>query len=499
MEPIRIYTSNRIFIQNISKPSLPEINAFLQTIYEENTIPNPAYAEAQKRGRWIGNLQSTIPLVRIEKEGISLPRGYASRLFQLAKHFGVEYQFEDLRRELPMVLFRSQIQLRPYQKAAVEAMLKATQGALVAPAGSGKTEAMLEVAARIGQPTLWLTHTKDLARQTMIRAEEKLGLTGNEIGLIGNGKYKIGEKLTIGIIQSLCRMDLTELARAFGLVIIDELHHSCSVTWSGIVDQLPARWKFGCTASWNRADHLEVVTERYIGPVLHKVDRSQVESTGGVIVPHLRTIKTSTISESFDKHNERTQKWERLCGEAQLNYTQEPQKPQMNYTSILLDVTCNEERNHLITQTLIQECPGHFSLVLSERVDHIETLCKMLCESEAGLKCALVHGKLTAKKREAIIASMKSGSLQVLFAVDLAKEGLDIPRLDRLFLVAGGNSEAETEQKVGRIQRASWGKKEAIVFDFVDEAIPVLAAQFWTRRKVYQRLGMLGTDRRQVG
>jgi superfamily II DNA or RNA helicase len=498
MEPLNIYASNRIFIHNIKPPLSQGAQDFLSAIKQENTIENPAFKEAEKRGRWTGNISPVIALVRLEKQGLSLPRGYAARLFQLAKHFGVEYRFEDLRRELPMVLYHRQATLRPYQEIATTAMLRSTQGVLIGPAGSGKTFCGMEIIARVGQPALWITHTKDLANQAIDSAGQYLGLTGNRIGLIVGKKRYVGD-VTIGMVQTLAAMsaeDLDELSRLFGLVILDEAHHVPATTYSMVIDRLPARWRYGLTATPTRADGLTDMIDRFIGPTLAMVERSAVEATGKTIVPRLRTIKTSTVSETFDKHNQRTIEWERLCEESRLSDQPEPRQPQMNYSAIMLDLICDQERNYLIVQTLIQECPGHYSLVLSERVDHIEILAKMLCESEAGLKCAIVHGKLPAKKREAILESMKQGSLQVLFAVDLAKEGLDIPRLDRLFLVAGGNSEAETEQKVGRIQRSSWDKKDAIVFDFVDQAIPVLAAQFWTRRKVYQRLGMLGGNLR---
>ena len=503
MPQINIYVSNRINIQIPTDVLTPDLDDFLSKIKEENTLANPAFTEAQKRGRWTGRISPVIPLVRIDKDGISLPRGYASRVLGWAKRYGIEYTYKDYRLELPMVAFESKIELRPYQKPAVEALLRATQGVLVAPARSGKTESMLEVAARIGQPTLWLTHTKDLAKQTMLRAEEKLGLSGKELGIIGDSKCKIGEKLTIGIIQSLCRMDLNELKMLFGLVIVDEIHHvGGSVTWIDVIDQLPARWKYGCTATWDRKDQLEVVTERYIGPILYKVDRSQVQLSGTVMTPRLRTINTGSISENFIKHEDRIKEWEKKCEEARLNLVKEPRKPLMDFNAIMLDLACDSDRNHLIVQTLIQECPGHFSLVLAKRVDHIETLCSMLCASEAGLRCAVVHAKLPDKRRSEVLTAMKEGSLDVLFAVELAKEGLDISRLDRLFLVAGRNDENAVEQATGRIQGVCFGKRDCVVFDFVDEAIPVLAAQFWTRKKVYLKLGMLGNQpgqRRQVG
>jgi superfamily II DNA or RNA helicase len=47
------------------------------------------------------------------------------------------------------------------------------------------------------------------------------------------------------------------------------------------------------------------------------------------------------------------------------------------------------------------------------------------------------------------------------------------------------------EQMVGRIQRASPGKEDAVVFDFVDEKIGMFQAQYWARRRVYKKLGMI--------
>jgi len=140
---------------------------------------------------------------------------------------------------------------------------------------------------------------------------------------------------------------------------------------------------------------------------------------------------------------------------------------------------------------LARECLGHSSLVLSERVEHCEWLKNEIYEYGPGVRAAVIHGKLNKTKRREVLAAMESGELDILFAVDIAKEGLDIPRLDRLFLVGGGRNEAEVEQKVGRIQRPFAGKEDAVVFDFVDEKIGVFQNQFWARRRVYRKLGIV--------
>ena len=45
--------------------------------------------------------------------------------------------------------------------------------------------------------------------------------------MIGGGKFKIGDEITIGMIPTLVRRseELMELGRTFGLVIVDEAHH----------------------------------------------------------------------------------------------------------------------------------------------------------------------------------------------------------------------------------------------------------------------------------
>ena len=169
----------------------------------------------------------------------------------------------------------------------------------------------------------------------------------------------------------------------------------------------------------------------------------------------------------------------------------EPQKPLAPYADILREIIESHPRNELILDTLKKECPSHCSLVLSKRVEHCRYLANMLADATPSLKASVIHGKMSKNQRDEIIEKMKSGKLDVLFAVNIAKEGLDIPRLDRLFLVCSGRNEAEVEQMVGRIQRAYSGKDDAVVFDFVDDKISMFYAQHLARRRVYKKLGMI--------
>lgn len=657
-------------------------------------ISNPAYAQAEKHGRYTGGIDPTIPLWNFDRASntMSVPRGYGQALTALLRKHGISWQVAaDNRVLLDPVDFGSKIELRDYQDPAVEAALRATGGVLVAPAGSGKTQMGLEIIARLRQPALWLTHTLDLAKQAINRADENLSLTQTEIGMVGAGRHRIGNRLTIGIIQTLINMDLSELAGRFGTVIVDECfpagtlidgkpietitvgdtvtawdessrqpipgkvvrlfkrpapsrliklsigeemvictpthpfltlygwvpailltegreliyvaetavsdlresqeyqqseiavshlpsspnagtfkdrdnlqrmreaghidqadqegsvprlvrvdrvevlkpgsdgtfgglcpdgyvynfevedfhtytangfvvhncHHGPAPTWTHVINQLPARYRFGLTATPKRADGLEIITTRVLGPVCSEVPRSAVKDASGIITPRLRTINTGIESQTWRRHEERVADYQKRAAELKLQGEAVPKPPLMPFGAILDELLTSEERNRLIVETLLKECPGHYSLVLSKRVEHCLELAYLLNKTELDrgikprLRTSVVHGKLDKKVRANILELAQAGKCDILFAVEIAKEGLDIPRLDRLFLVGGGRNEAVTEQQVGRIQRDFPGKVDAVVFDFVDELIPPMRAQHWKRRAVYRQLGMV--------
>ena len=99
------------------------------------------------------------------------------------------------------------------------------------------------------------------------------------------------------------------------------------------------------------------------------------------------------------------------------------------------------------------------------------------------IKSTAITSRISKKRRAAILKSMKEGQIQVLFATKLADEGLDIPRLNRLFLTCPIRSVNKINQQLGRIQRKFPGKKDAVVFDFRDSLVSLAESQYTTRLK----------------
>ena len=134
-------------------------------------------------------------------------------------------------------------------------------------------------------------------------------------------------------------------------------------------------------------------------------------------------------------------------------------------------LTGNDQRNNLILSDLVEN-RDHYSLILSERVDHLKYLYSQLPPALKA-QAAVIDGKMTSKtqkaEREQAIEDMRTGDKRYLFATySLAKEGLDIPRLDRLFLVTPQKDYAAIVQSVGRVARVFDGKEQPVVYDYVD-------------------------------
>jgi hypothetical protein len=67
----------------------------------------------------------------------------------------------------------------------------------------------------------------------------------------------------------LHRDDLAELATTYGLVVVDECHHSPAAAFENVVRQIAAQRWLGLTAAPYRRDQLDDMIALQLGPVRH--------------------------------------------------------------------------------------------------------------------------------------------------------------------------------------------------------------------------------------
>lgn len=152
----------------------------------------------------------------------------------------------------------------------------------------------------------------------------------------------------------------------------------------------------------------------------------------------------------------------------------------IKYAALTTALSENEERNDLIIQ-ILEKCKDHYTLVLTDRVKQMYDLQNKLGYGN------VIDGNTKKDIRENAIQEIRDGKERILFATfGLAKEGLDIPRLDRLILASPKRDKATIIQSVGRIERKFEGKTTPICYDLVDN-IQYFQNMYKSRKSYYKK------------
>ena len=426
-------------------------NAMRKWCRDNLTIPNPQYAKAEEKGKWTGNIAKTLQMYYTVGSQLRLPFGIARKFYKLFKNdvSQINALFAPIRRKT----YNSSISLREYQKNAVEAALKARNGVLVSPCGSGKSEMGLEIAARISGRTLWIVHTWDLANQILNRAAIRYNISKESYGQIAAGKVNIGDVFTVATVQTLARIDLAKIQNEFDCIIVDECQHVCSsadkvTQFEKVITSLCAPYLYGITATPYRADGLERCMFALLGDVIHEVPQSAVAgNTVPVRVKFVSTNYTPDIDDITD-------------GDGTLNYAK-----------LISDITENKDRNAVIVGEIQRAAQNGGVLVLSDRLQHLDALEKVVRGSgQRTARLGIASTKAEKERRARILTDLNNGALNVVFATyKLAKEGLDVPNLRTVVFATPQKDKTTVIQSAGRVARKADGKDFGMVIDFSDD------------------------------
>lgn len=326
---------------------------------------------------------------------------------------------------------------------------------LESPCGSGKTVLALKVAAELGRPTLVVVHKEFLMDQWKERIEEFLGIPASKIGHIQQDvcAYK-NKSIVLGMIHSLAEKDYPEeMYSHFGTVIYDEVHRVGAPMFSQAVPKFPAKYRIGVSATPDRKDGLEKVFLWHIGDVIRGTGSWELKPTVYLIE------YTSGVS----------QEWARGF------------RGNTNLGKLVTLISQDTKRNVWLAGEIRKAgVAGRKVLVLSDRLEHLETLRTMVKGQAPALLTSMYVGGLTGSERD------RASGASVLFGtVQYAKEGLDLPELDTLYLAT---PHTDVEQMVGRILRTCATKKAPLVVDVAD-SMPITKAFANKRISFYMEQG----------
>lgn len=453
---MKVIIDNVIVIQNPSE----EIQRYCK---ENLEIDNPQFSQNERLGFPTYNIPRRLYWYEKREENYILPFGCLKDLYKI---YPIKEDYSLRFIEPKKLEYKSNIKLYSYQKKAKDMALKSKNGVIVMPAGSGKTQTALQLISELGLKTLWITHTYDLLNQSFDRAKSNLEDVG--LGKIAAGKIDIGTHITFATVQTLVKLDLSSFKNEFDCIIVDEGHRICGTPaqlgmFYKVINALSCRYKYALTATpFRNIKGTEKALFSLIGPIICEIPKEVVAE---------KTIK-ATIQPIYTdfKIPEEAQKTDGTIDYAKL-------------TTILGE---DERRNEIILD-ILKECKNNYTLVLGDRLTQLKYLQENI---GYGVR---IDGTMTSKKkkaqREQYIQDMRDGKENLLFATyGLAKEGLDIPRLDRLILASPHRDKATIIQSVGRVERKFEGKKTPLVYDIVDDT-QFHSNMFKSRKTIYRKNG----------
>jgi len=289
----------------------------------------------------------------------------------------------------------------------------------------GKTFTGLAIAAKLGQKTLVVVHTVYLRNQWAKEVEKVFGF---KPGIIGSGEFNTDSPIVIGNIQTLYR-NISKIRKEFGTLILDEMHHVSSPTFSRILDANYCRYKIGLSGTIERKDGKHVVFRDYFSP--------------NVLKPPKENFMAPVIN----------------IFHSEVRFLDGARIPWANRVT---NLACNEEYRHSVAMLAAAYAHrGHKVLVVSDRVAFLKR-----CAELTGDKAICVTGEIPQEERESLIGELEAGDRNVLYGTQaIFSEGISINILSCLILATPINNEPLLTQLIGRIIRLVEGKLTPVVID----------------------------------
>jgi superfamily II DNA or RNA helicase len=310
----------------------------------------------------------------------------------------------------------------------------------------GKTFAALAIAGKLKQKTLVVVHTVPLRNQWAREVEKVYGF---EPSTIGSSKFNIKGPIVIGNVQSLYNC-IDRIYKLFGTVILDEMHHVSSPTFSRVMDKCHSRYKIGLSGTIKRKDGKDVVFEDYFG---QHIIKPPAENS---MKPEIHVVD---------------------CG------LTIPEMPGLTSWALRVNALLDNPAYRLLLQKLADKYTqaDHKSLIVADRVEFLKTMASVRSRAIA------ITGE-NAEGREEQIARIGKDIDEIWGTLSIFKEGISQDILSCLILGTPINNDPMLEQLIGRIQRVLPGKKNPVVVD-IKCAGWTGTRQFQARMGHYLRMG----------
>ena len=340
------------------------------------------------------------------------------------------------------------IDLREYQVQALDAAEQAHREGvqrplIVHPTGTGKGVEMAEIVRRrrhLGRAAV-LVHRGELADQFI----EKLGWIAPELkpGVVKADRNEVNSDVVVASVQTAHREARLKQLGSFATVVVDEAHHAPASTWTRVLTGLgcfspvgPLTVGFTATpirdgksmGVWEKVVHYysirQAIHDEYLVPILPaevvetKMDLDSVRKSKG-------DYSDGSLGEAMEASGAIEQ----------------------------------------IADAYVEHAGDRKGVAFTPTVKTAHALAKALLDR--GIPAAALDGGTLPETRKAILAGLKSGSIQVVTNCGVLTEGFDEPTISCVVVARPTTFQGLYVQMVGRGTRLAPGKKDLLIIDVV--------------------------------
>jgi superfamily II DNA or RNA helicase len=354
------------------------------------------------------------------------------------------YEIVDKRVEVPIEPLDFGFTLRDSQQSVYDEV----EGSCIINAwvSWGKTFTALAIANKLKQKTLIVTHTLALRGQWEKEVQKVFGVTA---GVIGSGKFEIDSPFVVGNVQTLYR-NIDKITKEFGTIILDEMHHVSSPTFTRIIDASRAKNKIGLTGTLQRKDGRHVVFRDYFSSTVFKPPKENY------LTPSVDIINSGI------RFMDGNVDWATRVNSLAYDW---------------------EYQNMISVLAASYAAKGHKVLVVADRVDFLKSCARLV-----GDNAICVTGDIPHQQRAEMVKEIFTDK-DVLFGTQsIFSEGISLDCLSCLILGTPINNEPLLTQLIGRVIRMYDGKQQPKVVD-INLHGRTARKQASARRGYYMRQG----------